>query len=59
MIGVGIGMVVIGGGVICMTGILHDWATTSRKAALYSGGGAVAAGGITLIILGNHRRSAK
>ena len=59
MIGSGIGLVAIGGGVIIMTAILNSWATPGKRGALYGGGGGVAAAGVTLIVLGNHRRSAQ
>jgi hypothetical protein len=56
MVGAGIGMVAIGGLVVMMTGLMHDWASPSRQTALYVGGGGMAAGGVTLIVFGKHRR---
>jgi hypothetical protein len=57
MTGVGVVMVASGGLVIAGTAALHDFASTTRKAALYGGGGACATGGAVLIVLGIHRRS--
>ena len=57
MIGGGITMVAIGGLVIVMTGVMHDWASSSKKAALFGSGGAAVAAGVTLITFGNRRHS--
>jgi len=57
MIGTGIGMVAIGGLVIAGTALL-DWGPPTAKVdAGYATGGGLAAGGITLIVFGVHRRS--
>jgi hypothetical protein len=59
MTGSGIGMLAIGGVTIIATAMLHGWASPSKQSALYAAGGGLAAGGVTLIVFGSHRRSAE
>ena len=59
MTGIGIGMFAIGGVVVVGTALL-DWGRRTAKVdAGYATGGGLMAGGITLFVLGYHRRSAK
>ena len=58
MTGIGIGMFAIGGVVVIGTA-LFDWGPhTAKVDAGYATGGGLMAGGITLFVLGYHRRSA-
>ena len=59
MTGAGIGMVAIGGVALVGAALLQDWAPAGKEAAGYATGGGLAAGGITLIVFGTHRRSAQ
>ncbi len=59
MIGIGIGMVAIGGVALVGSALLNDWAPAGKEAAGWATGGGLAAGGITLIVFGSHRRSAQ
>lgn len=59
MTGFGIFMVAAGAVVIVGTASLNSWASSSDKAKLYGAASGVAAGGVTLIILGKHRRATK
>jgi hypothetical protein len=61
MTGIGIGLCVIGGSVLVGAAALNNvWGfSSSDKAKSYGAGGGAMAGGAILIILGNHRRSAK
>jgi hypothetical protein len=56
--GTGVGFLIIGGVVLVGTAVLSGWASSSDKAKLYGAGGGVMAGGVVLIALGVHRRSA-
>ena len=58
MAGTGVGFLIIGGVVIAGTAAFSGWASSSDKAKLYGAGGGVTAGGVLLIALGVHRRSA-
>ena len=61
MTGVGIGFCVIGGIGLIGTAALGDnlWASPSDKHKIYGASAGVLGGGVVLIVLGNHRRSAK
>jgi hypothetical protein len=59
MTGAGIGMVAIGGVALVGAALLQDWAPAGKEAAGYATGAGLAAGGITLIVFGTHRRSAQ
>ena len=61
MTGVGIALCVIGGGVLVGTAALNNaWGfSSSDKAMSYGAGSGAVAGGVILIVFGNHRRSAK
>ena len=59
MIGTGIGLVAIGGVAVIGTAALHSWIGSPHKAELYGVGGGAMAGGVILIVLGNHHRSAQ
>jgi hypothetical protein len=58
MIGGGVAMLAIGGAVIAGSALVVSggFANSSKGAALLATGGGLAAGGITLIVLGKHRR---
>lgn len=58
MAGTGVGFLIIGGIVLAGTAAFSGWASSSDKAKLYGAGGGVMAGGVVLIALGVHRRSA-
>jgi hypothetical protein len=58
MTGAGIAIFVIGGGVLVGAAVLN-LASPSHKAEAYGAGSGAVAGGAILIVLGNHRRSAK
>ena len=61
MTGVGIALCAIGGSVLIGAAALNGvWGfSSSDKAKVYGAGGGAVAGGAILIVLGNHRRSAK
>ena len=59
MTGVGVGVFVVGMVGVVGTAAVGGWASSSDKAKLYGAGGGAVAGGVTLVILGDHRRSAK
>jgi hypothetical protein len=61
MTGVGIAICVIGGSVLVGTAALNNaWGfSSSDKAKFYGAGSGAVAGGAILVVLGNHRRSAK
>ena len=59
MAGTGVGLLVIGGVAIAGTAAFGGWASSYDKARLYGAGGGAMAGGVVLIALGVHRRSAK
>jgi hypothetical protein len=59
MTGAGIAIFVIGGGVLVGAAVLNSLASPSHKAEAYGAGSGAVAGGAILIVLGNHRRSAK
>jgi hypothetical protein len=59
MTGAGIAMLASGALVIAGTAVVQDWASPSKKAGLFVGGGGLAATGTVLIVLGSHRRSAQ
>ena len=62
MTGAGIGLLAVGGVLIAGTALLNSgnnfFGNATEKAAGYGGGAGLCAGGVTLIILGHHRRSA-
>jgi hypothetical protein len=61
MTGVGIALCVIGGSVLVGAAALNNvWGfSSSDKAKVYGAGSGAVAGGAILIVIGNHRRSAK
>jgi hypothetical protein len=62
MTGTGIGMLVIGVAAVGGTAIVRTalgGVTSAKEDALFATGGALVAGGVTLIVFGSHRRSAK
>jgi hypothetical protein len=59
MTGVGIGMMAIGGVVLIGTAVFSGWASSSDKAKLYGAGAGTLGGGVVLIVLGAHQRSAQ
>lgn len=59
MTGAGVGMFLLGGVVIVGTALLREWGSTAKFDAAYATGGGLFAGGATLIIVGERRRSAQ
>jgi hypothetical protein len=59
MTGAGLALCVAGGVVLVGAAVLNSLASPSHKAEAYGAGSGAVAGGVILIVLGDHRRSAK
>lgn len=59
MVGGGVAMLAMGGTVIVGTALWNGAHSTTKGDAGFATGGGLAAGGITLIVLGKHRRTAE
>ena len=55
----GFSMLAIGAATIGAAAMLKGWNSDSKESALYAVGGGLAAGGVTLVVIGFHRRTAK